>query len=155
MQNHDPNELRNRLSLRLNIDSEELGIHYDFALDAFFAEGDEKGLDRPTHDHLIAVRVEALSSTGTTLAPPATKLPSASAAAAASKLEYSQVRCRAWFRLRIDGWPRGEPPPSTDACLAAARAHFTGNIGRDEFRAIRRELVPPSWRRPGPRRSRN
>lgn len=72
----------------------------------------------------------------------------------ARRLEYSDKGLRGWFRLRVDRWPKDAPPPSEKECLAAAREHFEGRIGRDPFRVIRREMVPENWQKSGPRKAR-
>jgi hypothetical protein len=72
-------------------------------------------------------------------------------AGAAMKPTYTRDICRAWLQWRVVSWPEGEPPPSSDECLAAAREQFASDIPRDEFRAIRRDVVPPEWQKPGPR----
>ena len=59
-----------------------------------------------------------------------------------------------WFRARVKTWPRGTPPPTGDACLAAAIAHFEQfgkKVPRDPFRDVRKDIVPETWRKPGPR----
>jgi len=104
---------------------------------------------------LTEVRIEASSGAGAMIARPMTPESPAIGEGNATKLEFSQARCRAWFRLRIDGWPKDKPPPSGAECLAAARAHFAGSIPRDALRAIRREAVPLEWQKPGPRGPRN
>lgn len=70
------------------------------------------------------------------------------------KPRYTPEACRAWFLLRTRTWPADAPPSTADKCLAAARAHFAGEIPRDPFRALRRAVVPQSWRKHGPRISR-
>jgi hypothetical protein len=72
-----------------------------------------------------------------------------------TKPEFTEASCRAWFKLREGTWPKDTPPPTTEECLAAARAYFAGTIPRDKFRAIRRKAVSASWRKPGPRGPRN
>jgi hypothetical protein len=67
---------------------------------------------------------------------------------------YSLSALRAWFMIRVNGWPKDAPSPTEGEDLAAARNHFEGKISRDPFRKIRREKTPASWREPGPRRAR-
>jgi hypothetical protein len=71
-----------------------------------------------------------------------------------NKPVFTDQLCRTWLRLRIDGWAKDQPPPTAEKCLAAARAHFAGPVPRDAFRKIRRQVVPPSWQKPGPRQPR-
>jgi hypothetical protein len=56
-----------------------------------------------------------------------------------------------WVKRRVEDWPAGEPPPSSLACLEAARLHFRYDIPRDRFRTIRRLNAPSGWIKPGPR----
>lgn len=67
---------------------------------------------------------------------------------------YSHDALRAWYRLRVGTWPGSHPPPSESDDIAAAVVHFCRDIPRDPFRAIRRELAPEAWKKPGPRRKR-
>jgi hypothetical protein len=71
------------------------------------------------------------------------------------KPEFSSKLCRAWFVMRVHGWREDRPPPTSAQCLAAAHQYFAGEIPRDLFRAIRGEIVPKSWRKPGPRAPRD
>ncbi len=106
----------------------------------------------PETVELIAVRVEMNDRAGSTASP--LEAPEAGARPVA-KLEYSPARCRAWLRVRVDGWPEGKPTPSAEECLAAARAHFSGRIARDPFIKVRNAVVPLEWRKSGPRGPRN
>lgn len=67
------------------------------------------------------------------------------------KMTFTEALCRAWFLLRIAGWPEDRPPPNRDDCYAAARAYFAGPIDRTEFRKIRNAMVPASWKARGRR----
>jgi hypothetical protein len=67
---------------------------------------------------------------------------------------YTHAALKFWFALRRSTWPRSHPPPSEADDLAAANAHFRRQVPRDPFRAIRRELAPDDWKKPGPRRRR-
>ncbi|MFN6953783.1 MAG: hypothetical protein ACK4PG_03195 [Acetobacteraceae bacterium] len=67
---------------------------------------------------------------------------------------HSISALRAWYLLRVGTWPASHPPPSEADDIAAAGAHFRRHIPRDSFRAIRRELAPEAWKRPGPRSKR-
>ncbi len=95
------------------------------------------------------VLIEACSAS------PARPAPSARGTDTAGKPEYAPEGCREWLDGRVENWPKGVPPPSGEECLAAAREHFGCDIPRDEFRAIRREVVPSEWLKPGPRGPRN
>jgi hypothetical protein len=64
---------------------------------------------------------------------------------------YSIGALRSWYRLRCHTWDQSLPPPSEKDDLAAASAFFGRKIEREGFRAIRRELAPVNWRKPGPR----
>jgi hypothetical protein len=64
---------------------------------------------------------------------------------------YSPDSLGAWFLLRVGTWPKEEPPPTEPQDLEAARVFFDGKIPRDEFRGIRREKTPETWRKSGPR----
>jgi hypothetical protein len=88
-------------------------------------------------------------------ASPARPAASADSTDTAGKPEYTVEGCREWLNARVENWPKDVPPPSGEECLAAAREHFAGDIPRDEFRAIRREVVPAEWQKPGPRGPRN
>jgi hypothetical protein len=68
---------------------------------------------------------------------------------------YSREALRGWFLLRVRTWPPGDPSPSEADDYAAAVAYFGRRLPRDAFRAARRDLAPPCWLRPGPRRRRN
>ena len=68
--------------------------------------------------------------------------------------QYSEQALGAWFLLRAHRWPADAPPPTEDADLKAARAHFEGDIPRSAIRAIRKSKAPPEWRKPGPRKPR-
>jgi hypothetical protein len=109
----------------------------------------------PDDVELVAVRVEAIA------APPAAAAASAPAerptprpADGEPRPVYSEAALRAWYRLRCHTWNASQPPPSEDDDRAAAAAHFGIAMPRDPFRAIRRELAPEGWRKPGPRRPR-
>jgi len=71
----------------------------------------------------------------------------------ARRQQYSEARLGAWFRLRVDGWPQDEPPPTETTDLTAAKLHFD-SVPRDKFREVRRKKVPENWLKPGPRRVR-
>lgn len=66
---------------------------------------------------------------------------------------YSKEALGAWFVLRKGTWPPDHAPPSESECITAARKEFAGLPGRDEIRAIRREKVPASWLKTGPKRA--
>jgi hypothetical protein len=68
-----------------------------------------------------------------------------------AKPTYSDGALAGWFLLRVNTWPKTEPPPNEDEDLVAARSYFD-RVPRGRFRVIRREKVPESWRTPGPRR---
>ncbi len=126
-------------------------VHIDFR-DGRLSSGHDVP---PTHfnpaqpQHLADVVVEACSAS------PARPASSAGGADTEGKPEYTLEGCREWLEARVENWPKGVPPPSGEECLAAAREHFASDIPRDEFRAIRREVVPPEWQKPGPRGPRN
>ncbi|MBL6459399.1 hypothetical protein JMJ55_29210 [Belnapia sp. T6] len=101
------------------------------------------GRAKPEDVKLVTVRIEAASAAGET--------PYGVAAGRVAKMTYSLPRCRAWFRLRIDGWPEGHPLPNRGDCYAAARAYFAGPIDRTEFRKIRSAIVPDPWKARGRR----
>ena len=65
---------------------------------------------------------------------------------------YSDAGLRTWFRIRIASWPKDTPLPTEREDLVAARSHFD-RVARDRFRDIRRDTVPESWLKPGPRRA--
>ena len=143
-----------RVSLQLWFGSDQARITCEFS-GYYNPEEDERYPDSPAPVELIAVRIEGATSASETVALPATLGPPAPGTDQETKPVFNPARCWSWFRLRIDGWPKDKPPPSSAECLAAARAHFAGHIPRDAFRAIRREVVPPEWQKPGPRISRN
>ncbi len=105
----------------------------------------------PTHfdqaqpSQLADVLVEACS------AAPAQPDPSAGDADAAGKLKYTPERCKEWLRWRVEDWPKDRPPPTAKECLAAARAHFSGDIPRDPFYELRKTVVPEGWQKQGRR----
>jgi hypothetical protein len=57
------------------------------------------------------------------------------------------------YRERVNNWPPDKKSPSPDEDWDFLRQHWPG-ISRDRMRDIRRELAPPEWREPGPKRSR-
>jgi hypothetical protein len=116
-------------------------------------EDPEEPRPLPEVVELIAVRVEATRTQDTGLALPAEPGGPAGRARAAIKPEYSEPLLRAWFKMRIFGWPKEHAPPTRDQCVAEAREHFGRRIPRDTVRRIRREVAPPSWNKPGKRRS--
>jgi hypothetical protein len=59
-----------------------------------------------------------------------------------------------WFATRIGGWSGETPPPSEADDQTAFEAHLGRKVSRDEFREVRRRLVPSNWLRRG-RRARN
>jgi hypothetical protein len=65
---------------------------------------------------------------------------------------YSLAVLRSWYRLRCAGWPATQPPPSEPEDRSAASRHFGRTIPRSALRAIRRELAPAHWLKPGPRK---
>jgi hypothetical protein len=69
------------------------------------------------------------------------------------KLMATRNVLAAWYRLRLETWPKDAPPPTEAADLAAAREHFAAQprVSREAIRAIRREKAPPNWRKTGPR----
>jgi hypothetical protein len=69
----------------------------------------------------------------------------------APRPSYSPDSLGAWFLLRVGTWPKEEPPPTETQDLEAARVYFDGKIPRDEFRGIRKEKTPKTWRKSGPR----
>ena len=143
-----------RVSLQIRFGSETARVTCEFQ-GYYNPEEDERYPDSPAPIDLIAVRIEGATSAGETVALPSTLGPPAPGTGQETKPEFNSTQCRAWFKLRIDGWPKDNPPPSSAECLAAARSHFAGHIPRDAFRAIRRKVVPPEWQKPGPRISRN
>jgi hypothetical protein len=66
---------------------------------------------------------------------------------------YSLAVLRSWYRLRCAGWPATQPPPSEPEDRNAASKHFGRTIPRSALRAIRRELAPAHWLKPGPRKT--
>jgi hypothetical protein len=64
---------------------------------------------------------------------------------------YSPDACRAWFVFRVRTWPTGAPLPTEVEDRKAAEVDFEGKIPRDEFRKIRIERTPETWRKSGPR----
>lgn len=69
------------------------------------------------------------------------------------KPPFTRAACEIWFKLFVGTWKStGAPPPSEDACLAAAKDYFAGRrVPRDRFREIRRVSVPQTWLKTGPR----
>ena len=71
-------------------------------------------------------------------------------------VKATKPRVWAWFRERVDTWPKDKPFPSEAVDVADARNKFGGAISRDELRSIVIEmtaagLVPEEWRKPGRR----
>jgi hypothetical protein len=69
----------------------------------------------------------------------------------APRPSYSPDGLGAWFLLRVGTWSKVERPPTETQDLEAARVYFDGKIPRDEFRGIRKEKTPKTWRKSGPR----
>jgi hypothetical protein len=90
-------------------------------------------------------RIEASSAS------PAQPDPSAGGADTAGKPKYTPERCKEWLRWRVEDWPKDKPPPTAKECLAAARAHFSGDIPRDPFYELRATDVPKGWQKQGRR----
>jgi hypothetical protein len=103
----------------------------------------------PEPVELIAVRIEAAddlrAGAGTRTRPPAEIVRSD------AQPRYTLDECRSWLQRRVADWPDSTPPPSRRKCLEAARAYFADPVPRDAFHAVRREVVPHDWQKPGPR----
>ncbi len=95
--------------------------------------------------HLADVRIEASSAS------PAQPDASAGGADAAGKPKYTHERCKEWLGWRVEDWPKDRPPPTAKECLAAARAHFSGDMPRDPFYELRATVVPEGWQKQGRR----
>jgi hypothetical protein len=59
---------------------------------------------------------------------------------------------RAWYLLRVAEWSPAYPAPGEAKDLAAAKQHYGVSVPRAQLRAIRRELAPAAWKKPGARR---
>ncbi len=95
--------------------------------------------------HWADARIEASSAS------PAQPDASADGAAAAGTPKYTPERCKEWLGWRVEDWPKDRPPPTAKECLAAARAHFSGDIPRDPFYELRATVVPEGWQKQGRR----
>jgi len=109
----------------------------------------EAAPDLPPDVELAAVRVVA--------APNAPRRAEASTPApepmaSSPRPTFTREHARAWYRLRIGGWPKHTPPPSENDDRAATEAHYGRTVARSFIREIRRELAPPHWRKSGPRK---
>jgi hypothetical protein len=102
--------------------------------------------DDTTPANWADVRIEAGA---TVLAPASAVVPDARV-----KMTFTETLCRAWFLLRIAGWPEDRPPPNRDDCYAEALSYFDGAVDRDVFRKIRNDMVPPPWKARGRRKVR-
>lgn len=87
-------------------------------------------------------------------APAPDAMPPAVMVHADPKPVYSMATLRSWYILRRGSWPSTERPPSEPEDIAAASSHFGVKVPRDPFRAIRREMAPAEWKKPGPRKPR-
>jgi hypothetical protein len=101
---------------------------------------------------LFQVRVAEAAPAQVSLAQDA--MPPAVMAPTDPKPVYSLATLRSWYILRRGSWPATAPPPSEPEDIAAASSHFGVKIPRDPFRAIRREMAPAAWKKPGPRKPR-
>jgi len=101
---------------------------------------------------LFQVRVAEAAPAQVSLAQDA--MPPAVTVHADPKPVYSLATLRSWYILRRGSWPATAPPPSEPEDIAAASSHFGVKIPRDPFRAIRREMAPAAWKKPGPRKPR-
>jgi hypothetical protein len=58
-----------------------------------------------------------------------------------------------WFEGRVANWPDDKPAPSDETDWQAASSYFDDGLRRDEdFRLIRRKVVPSEWQKQGPRK---
>jgi hypothetical protein len=133
-----------RIYLTLRLRSGRAEIAYSFQ--------DQRD-QHPKDFELVEVRIERvafLQPGYTPSGPAASPTPSPQA----PKPRYTPEACRAWFLLRTKTWPADARPSTVGECLTAARAHFAGEIPRDPFRELRRQVVPASWMKAGPRGSR-
>jgi hypothetical protein len=73
--------------------------------------------------------------------------------APSAKSQFSESLCRAWFLLRVSGWPGSSPPPNFHTDRQEAERYFGRSIPRDDFRRIRKASTPEYWRKSGPRGS--
>jgi hypothetical protein len=72
-------------------------------------------------------------------------------AAANGPHRYSLEALRAWYLLRRKTWPPNRPFPSEAEDWADAKAYFD-DVPRATIRAVRRDLAPSGWRKPGQRK---
>ena len=108
---------------------------------------------QPEDFDLIEVRIESQQWPGLQAPTPQTGAPRPPGAPD-QRPQYTLKACRAWLLLRVGIWPPDAPASTEDRCLADARSYFAGDVPRDAFRKVRREVVPASWKKPGPRVSR-
>lgn len=87
-------------------------------------------------------------------APPAamSPVPEADTAPIERRPVYSPGAGKIWLLARVRDWPKDAPLPSAKIDLEAARKHFEGDVPRDPFRHLRGGVVPPNWRKSGPRK---
>jgi hypothetical protein len=64
---------------------------------------------------------------------------------------FPQGEAEEWFAIRIGGWSGEAPPPSESDDRAAFEVHLGRRVSREEFREVRRRLVPSNWLQPGRR----
>jgi hypothetical protein len=80
--------------------------------------------------------------------------PQQAQAPAKEKSAFSQAKLRAWYEDRVRTWPEGKPGPTEAQDRLAASDALKTKIPRDAIRAVRNELAPADWLKPGPRKSR-
>lgn len=139
---HDP-FCRDRVHLFLRPNSQYAEISYS----SF-----EDEAELPPKLILRQVRIELR---GSEPAPPASHDELTTRSRAEPKPEFTAKACRIWLLARSGTWPENHAPPTESQCLAAAREYFAGEVPRDQFRALRRSVVPSAWYKPGPRVSRD
>jgi hypothetical protein len=132
-------------------------VYIDFCNDRLSSNFDvpQTFMNVQQSQHLDDVRVVAVHVQGAAVALQTDPVASAAGAGEATTLEFSETRLRAWFRLRVDGWPKDRALPTRAECLEAACTYFGCKISRDRLYRIRRGIVPEPWNKRGPRRPPN
>jgi hypothetical protein len=119
---------------------------------AHVAEGRAHGAGVELFGLHVAAAVAPVEPAPVVPSPPEPVMSAESPPARASpKQAYSPEAMGAWFYLRVQTWPKGEPPPSEADCIAAAQSYFDDAPGRDAIRPIRQTKTPDSWRKRGPK----
>ena len=61
------------------------------------------------------------------------------------KFRFPEAKVRKWYTERVANWKAGDPIPSEEEDLTAAKARFGIGVTRAFIRILRHQLAPPEW----------